>query len=133
MAAPRLGKGSDYAITYVDSIDQPLDGGKRYSLKIPANPPVANFWAVTVYDTQTRSMLQTPQGSPSVEGSTEGLKKNSDGSITVYFGPEAPTGSEKNWIQTIPGKSWFTILRMYSPLQPWIDQTWRPGEVEVIK
>jgi hypothetical protein len=133
MAAPRLGKGSDYAIAYVDSHRQPFDGAKTYKLEIPANPPVANFWAVTVYDTQTRSMLQSNQKYPNVGGQTVGLKENSDGSFTIYFGPKAPKGYEKNWIETIPGKSWFVALRMYGPLEPWIEKTWRPGEVELLK
>jgi hypothetical protein len=133
MAAPRLGKGSDYAIAYVDSRRQPFDGAKTYKLELPANPPVANFWAVTVYDPQTRSMLKTKQKSPSVDSNTEGLKKNSDGSYTIYFGTTAPQGYETNWIETIPGKSWFVILRMYSPLEDWIDQTWRPSEIELVK
>jgi hypothetical protein len=133
MAAPRLGKGSDYTIAYVDPDGHPFDGAKTYKLEISANPPVANFWAVTVYDCQTRSMLQTNQRYPSVDSNTEGLKKNRDGSYTICFGPKAPKGYENNWIQTVPGKSWFVILRMYSPLKPWIDQTWRPGEIELVK
>ena len=133
MAAPRLGKGSDYAIAYVDSKKQLFDGSKTYKLNIPANPPTGNFWAVTVYDPQTRSMLQSNQKYPTVGGNTEGLKQDDDGSYTIYFGPEAPKGYENNWIETIPGKSWFVALRMYSPLKPWIDQTWRPGEVELVK
>jgi len=133
MAAPREGTGSDYAIAYVDSKKQAFDGGKTYKLNIPADPPVGNFWAVTVYDTQTRSMLQSNQKFPTVGGNTEGLKKNDDGSYTVYFGPKAPKGYENNWIETIPGKSWFVALRMYSPLKPWIDQTWRPSEIELVK
>ena len=133
MAKPREGTGSDYGIAYVDANKQPFDGSKTYKLHIPANPPVGNFWAVTVYDPQTRSMLQTNQKYPTVGGNTEGLKKNDDGSFTVYFGPKAPKGYENNWVETIPDKSWFVILRMYSPLKPWIDQTWRPGEVELVK
>lgn len=133
MAAPREGTGSDYAISYVDSEKKPFDGAKTYKLTIPADPPVGNFWAVTVYDTQTRSMLQNDQKYPSVGGNNDGLRKNSDGSFTIFFGPKAPDGYANNWVQTIPGKSWFVILRMYSPLKPWIDQTWRPGEVEVVE
>ena len=133
MAAPREGTGSDYAIAYVDSEKQVFDGSKTYKLNIPADPPVGNFWAVTVYDTQTRSMLQTDQSFPTVGGNSEGLKKNDDGSFTIYFGPQAPEGYESNWVETVPGKSWFVALRMYSPLKPWIDQTWRPGEVELVK
>ena len=133
MAAPREGTGSDYAITYVDSDKQPFDGAKTYKLPIPADPPVGNFWAVTVYDPQTRSMLQSNQKYPTTGGNTEGLKKNDDGSYTVYFGPKAPEGYENNWVETVPGKSWFVVLRMYSPLKPWIDQTWRPGEIELVE
>jgi len=133
MAAPREGKGSDYGIAYVDAGKQPFDGAKTYQLTLPADPPTGNFWAVTVYDTQTRSMLQTSQKSPSVDSNGEGLKQNNDGSYSIFFGPKAPQGFENNWIETIPGKSWFVILRMYSPLKPWIDQTWRPGEVELMK
>jgi hypothetical protein len=28
---------------------------------------------------------------------------------------------------------WFIILRMYGPLEPWIDKTWRPGEIELVE
>jgi hypothetical protein len=39
---------------------------------------------------------------------------------------------ETNWVQTMPGKSWNTILRLYAPLQPWFDQSWKPGDFERI-
>ena len=133
MAAPREGTGSDYGIAYVDSEKRPFEGSRTYKLDLPANPPVGNFWAITVYDTQTRSMLQNSQKYPSVGSNDRGLKQNDDGSYSLYFGPEAPSGFKNNWVETIPGKSWFVILRMYSPLKPWIDQTWRPGEVELVK
>ena len=58
---------------------------------------------------------------------------NADGSVDIYFAPEAPAGFEKNWLQTIPGKSWFGALRMYGPLEPWIEKTWRPSEIELVK
>jgi len=131
MATPRVGTGSDYAIAYVDSDKQPFDGSKTYTLNIPADPPVNNFWAVTVYDTQTRSMLQTSQLFPTVGSQTAGIKQNQDGSTDIYFGPNAPDGFENNWLETLPGKSWFAILRMYGPLEPWLEKTWRPGEIEL--
>ena len=58
--------------------------------------------------------------------------ENADGSIDLYFGPEGPNVLEANWTQTVPGKGWFTLLRLYGPLEPWFDQTWRPGEFELI-
>ena len=80
-----------------------------------------------------RSLLQTSQTFPTVGSQTEGFQKNADGSFDVYFGPKAPKGQQGNWLQTMPGKSWFAILRMYGPLQPWIDKTWRPSEIELVK
>jgi hypothetical protein len=84
---------------------------------------------VIPYDTQTRSVLQTDQRDTALSSETGTVQVNLDGSVDVYFGPEAPAGKESNWIQTVPDKGWFTILRLYSPLEPWFDKTWRPGEI----
>ena len=97
---------------------------------MPPNIPAKEFWSVTVYDNQTRSMLQTDQQFPAVGSLTKGLLVNADGSVDVYFGPKAPADKENNWVQTIPGKGWNTLLRLYSPLEPWFNKTWRPGEIE---
>jgi hypothetical protein len=88
---------------------------------------VKDFLSVILYSNQTRSMTQTDQRFPNVSSQTKGLLINPDGSVDVYFGPTAPAGKEKNWVQTIPGKGWNTILRLYGPLEPWFNQTWRPG------
>ena len=133
MAVTHPGAGSDYAIAFKDAEKKAFDGSKTYKLHLPPNVPVNNFWAVTMYDTQTRSMLQTSQPFPSVGSQSKGFQKNADGSYDVYFAPKAPAGKEGNWLQTLPGKSWFTILRMYGPLQPWIDKSWRPSEIELVK
>ncbi|EED35857.1 conserved hypothetical protein [Luminiphilus syltensis NOR5-1B] len=132
MATTTPGAGSDYALAYLDADMKPLDGAKTYRLRLPSNVPVNNFWAVTLYDTQTRSLLQTSQTFPTVGSQDEGIRKNPDGSYDLYFAPEPPEGKEGNWLQTGPGKSWFTILRMYGPLESWIDQSWRPGEIELV-
>lgn len=131
MAVTVPGAGSDYALAYLDSKNQALDGSKSYKLHLPPNVPVNDFWAVTLYDTQTRSQLQTSQKFPTIGSQTKGMKKNADGSYDLYFAPKAPKGQEGNWLQTVPGKSWFTILRMYGPMEPWINKTWRPGEIEL--
>jgi len=133
MATTRAGAGSDYALAYLDADKNPFDGSKTYKLHLPPDVPVNNFWAVTLYDTQTRSLLQTSQTFPTVGSQSAGFEKNADGSYDVYFSPKAPEGKANNWLQTIPGKSWFTILRMYGPLEPWINKTWRPGEIELVK
>jgi hypothetical protein len=133
MATTRAGEGSDYALAYLDANKKAFDGSKTYKLHLPPDVPVNNFWAVTLYDTQTRSLLQTEQRFPTVGSQSKGFQKNADGSYDVYFAPTAPKGKESNWLQTLPGKSWFTILRMYGPLEPWINKTWRPGEIELVK
>jgi hypothetical protein len=91
---------------------------------------VNTFWSVIVYDNQTRSMLQTDQQFPMVSSQSGDVIVNADGSVDVWFGPEAPEGMEPNWIQTVPGKGWNTLLRLYGPLEPWFDGTWRPSEIE---
>jgi len=130
MTLKMVGEGSQYAVAFVDSKGNPLDGSKTYSLHMPPNIPAKNFWSFTLYDNQTRSMLQTDQQSPAVGSLTKGLLINTDGSVDVHFGPKAPAGKENNWVQTIPGKGWNTILRLYGPLEPWFNKTWRPGEIE---
>jgi hypothetical protein len=127
-----VGQGSQYALTFVDADGRAFDGAKNYELHLPPNIPVNNFWSVTVYDNQTRSQLQTDQEWPALSSQDEGFVLNEDGSADVYFGPEAPEGKENNWIQTIPAKGWNIALRLYGPLEPWFDKTWRPGEIEPI-
>ena len=133
MAVTKAGAGSDYGLAYVDSKKMPFDGSKTYKLNIPANPPAKDFWALTMYDNQTRSMLQTSQAFPTVGSQTEGLKQNEDGSYDIYFAPKPPKGYENNWLETVPGKGWFVGLRLYGPLEPWIEKTWRPGEIELVE
>ena len=127
-----VGRSSQYAMAERDAAGRYLDGGRSYRLHLPANIPVKNFWSVLVYDPQTRSMLQTDQRFPSVSSQKEGLVVNPDSSVDVQFGPEAPAGREANWVQTVPGKGWWVMLRLYGPLEPWFDKTWRPGEIELV-
>lgn len=133
MAAKIIGVGSQYAWAERDSKGRYLDGDKNYTLNIPANPPAKDFWSLVLYDPQTRSELQTGQPFPSRNNEKDNFIFNDDGSVTLHFGPKAPEGKENNWIQTVPGKGWFAILRLYGPLQPWFNKTWRPGEFELIE
>ena len=132
MALKMLGLGSQYAVLNHDSDGDYLDGAQQYRLRIPADVPAKDFWSVVVYDPQTRSELQTSQPYPSKNNRRDPLQANPDGSVDLYFGPSSPAGKESNWTQTVAGKGWFTILRLYGPLEPWFDKTWRPGEVEPV-
>ena len=132
MALELPGVGSQYAFSARDSSGAYLDGSKTYKLNIPANPPAQRFWSFVVYDPQTRSMLQSkemPYPSKNNKRNPE-MAKNADGSIDLYFGPEAPAGQESNWVKTVPGKGWFGIFRLYGPGQEWFDRTWKLGEIE---
>ena len=127
--AKMVGAGSQYAVAYVDAKGAPFDGAKTYRLHVPPKVPANNFWSVMAYDTQTRSMLQTAQDWPSVSSQDRELTTNDDGSVDVYFGPEPPDTGH-NWIQTLPGKGWFGVFRLYGPLEPWFDKTWRLPDIE---
>ncbi|SEK19294.1 DUF1254 domain-containing protein [Rhodococcus maanshanensis] len=130
MAHAQVGAGSAYTYTAEDSQGRLLDGAKTYRLVLPPNPPAKNFWSVDVYDTQTRSLLQTDNPYPSLMSLSGTVQEEQDGSIVLWFGPTAPDGKESNWIQTVARKSWFPLLRLYGPLQPWFDRSWQPGEIE---
>jgi hypothetical protein len=133
MAAKLVGKGSQYALCSAGSAGEPFDGAKNYRLSIPKNVPAQDFWSVVLYDPQTRSELQTSQPFPSKNSKRDKLITNADGSIDFCFGPKAPAGKEANWMRTVPGKGWFTIFRLYGPLDAWFDKTWKPGGIEEVK
>ena len=133
MAVKIVGGGSQYAAVTVDADGNYFDGGKTYRLSLPPNIPINNFWSLIPYDTQTRSILQTDQRDTALSSDSGTVTTNADGSVDAYFAPTAPAGKESNWIQTMPGKGWFTILRLYGALEPWFDKTWRPGEIELVK
>lgn len=128
MEAKRVGVGSQYLSTYKDANGAYLDGGQNYKLTLPAGIPAKDFWSVTVYDAETRSLLQNGMPKPSVSLFDQ-PDVNADGSVDVYFGPEAPEGKVKNWVKTLPGQGWFTYIRIYGPLEPFFDQSWKPDDI----
>jgi hypothetical protein len=128
--------GSAYLGNFFDSKGAPLDGAKTYTVNLPKGIPAAKFWSFTLYDNQTRSMLDTPQRYPragSQSYPSPAAIANSDGTTTIFFGPKAPPGKESNWIQTTPGRGYFVMLRLYSPLPPFFDKSWKPGEIEQLE
>jgi hypothetical protein len=133
MTAPPVGSGSVYALTARDANGDYLDGGKNYTVELPAPIPARNFWSLMAYSGQTRSILETDQQSGGLDSKSTDLIVNEDGSVTVWLGPEAPEGKEGNWIQTMPGKSYNMMLRLYGPLEPWFNKSWQPGDLEPVQ
>lgn len=133
MAHAQVGAGSAYAYTAHDAQGRILDGARTYRLVLPPNPPAKNFWSVDLYDTQTRSLLQTDNPYPSLLSLSGTVATEEDGSTVLWFGPEPPAGRESNWVGTVPGRSWFPMLRLYGPLEPWFDRTWLPGDLELVE
>jgi hypothetical protein len=134
MRLPKV--GSQYLMGSLDADKNDLDGGKTYKVMLPPNIPAAAFWSFTLYDNQSRSMLDTPQRYPragSQSYPSPAAEADADGSTTIYFGPTQPEGVKRgNWIQTMPGKGWFTLLRLYSPLESFFTKEWRLSEIELV-
>jgi hypothetical protein len=129
--------GSQYLMGFLDADGNPFDGAKAYRVTLPKDIPARAFWSFTLYDNQTRSMLQTPQKYPragSQSYPSPAAEPAEDGSTTVWFAPEQPEGVARgNWVQTDPEKGWFTLLRLYSPLPSFFTKEWRPGEIELVE
>lgn len=128
-----LGAGSIYWLGLRDNTGAYLDGGKTYQLTVPQPVPATLFWSVTVYDTDTRSQIQTDQGHAALRSLFELKGVSTTQPTELYFGPSAPAGNEGQWIKTIPGKGWFVYFRIYGPDRPAFDGTWRPGDFEEVK
>ena len=124
------GQGSQYIGAYQDADGEWLTGDNTYRIHLPKDVAANMFWSLTVYDNDTRSTIRNEHGRPLV-GSVHGAVANQDGSFDLYFGPELPADApEENWVQTIPGQGFAVILRLYGPLEPWFDKTWKPGDLE---
>ena len=126
------GKGAKYMIAFTDSDGSPLVGEKNYKLNLPPNIPAANFWSVTLYEAENASGLANGQPFPSL-GSRDKPAQNTNGSTDLYLGPQAPDGKASNWLATVPGRGYFAILRLYSPTEPAIDKSWKPGDIEKVQ
>lgn len=109
-----------------------LQGGNNYTLRVPPNAPAKQFWAMTLYDTETRSFIDTKHDIAGLD-SRKDLIKNEDGSVDLYIGPDAPKGKEQNWIPTAPGRGWFGLFRLYAPTEAYFDRSWKLPEVVRVK
>jgi hypothetical protein len=126
------GAGTAYLTTFRDDEGRYLDGGKTYRLRVGPNPPVKNFWAVTAYDPTTRSLLDVGGNRNKSVGSRDNPVANPDGSVDVYFAPQAPAGKERNWVPTNPDKGFFLVFRFYGPTEGYIEKTWVLNDLELL-
>ena len=132
MMGRTVGAGQVYLEASKDANGERLDGGQSYTLHVPKDAPVAQFWSFTVYDNETRCLIDT--GAYPDRSSRDGVVVNADGSTDLFFAPTAPAGKpETNWIKTIPGKGWFTYFRLYAPTKPYFDKTWQLPDIAELR
>jgi hypothetical protein len=132
MTSKTPGQGQAYLGIEKDEDGQWLQGGNRYTLRVPPDPPVRQFWAFTLYDVETRCFIDTPHELAGLD-SRKKLITNADGSVDLHFGPTAPAGKESNWLPTLPGRGWFGLFRFYAPTEPYFDRSWALPDVERVK
>ncbi len=132
MKEKHVGAGSQYLRSAQDSSGNWLNGSNHYRLRVPAHMPVTEFWSVTVYDYETRSMVKTDTD-VAAKSSYDKLQTNADGSVDLYFGPSAPAGKDGNWIKTAPGRGWFVWFRFYGPTEAFFDKTWKLPDFELVR
>lgn len=124
------GAGAAYLAAYYDATGASFHGERSYRLRVPQNVPAKLFWSITLYDTQTRGLIQNAQQLAD-RSSRQDLQKNADGSIDIVLGPTPPSGLEKNWIPTTPGKSWFAYFRLFGPLESYFDRSWSLPDIQL--
>lgn len=130
-SAKHLGAGQFYLMTIKDKDGADLDGGATYRLTVPANAPVKQYWSATAYDRATHALIRNQNWS-SRSSQVPDLQKNADGSVDVYFGPQAPAGKDANWVPTRPGGEFEVLFRLYGPEKPLFDKTWVLPDIEKV-
>jgi len=133
MSMREINRGSIYFTNFHDNTGEFLNGSKTYKLTVPGPVPANLFWSATVYDVDTRSEIVTDQNKSAVRSLFEKPQSNPDGSIDIYFGPNAPEGKENHWVKTIPDKGWFVYFRIYGPQAPVLDGTWKLNNIVKMK
>jgi len=132
-----------YPAAKTASDGQPLDGSKHnYTLTFAAGqyPPVNAFWSVTMYDGKTQLLIQNPINRYLINSPMlPVLKKNSDGSLTIYIQKDAPAGDKKaNWLPAPDGPI-YMVMRLYWPkdtppsILPPGSGTWQPPAIQVVQ
>jgi hypothetical protein len=121
----------DYQHVFIsDSRGFHLDGSKCYRVHLPPDIFKSSFWSVIIYDSQTKLIIHNDQLWPSVHSNCRKLITNGDGSVDIRFGPISPVEKSLNWLQSIPGKEWYIVLRIYCAPESCFTLGWYPGKIE---
>jgi hypothetical protein len=132
-----------YPMAHVDDKGEKLDGSKHnYTLTFAAGefPPVNAFWSVTMYDGKTQLLIENPINRYLINSPMlPNLKKNADGSLTLYIQKDSPgKDKEANWLPA-PNGEIYLVMRLYWPkteapsILPAGEGTWQPPAVMVAK
>jgi len=132
-----------YPLTRVTAAGETLDGSKHsYTLTFAKGslPPVNAFWSVTMYDGKTQLLIENPINRYLINSPMlPAMKKNPDGSLTIYIQKDAPSADKKsNWLPA-PDDPIYLVMRLYWPKEtppsilPPGDGTWKPPAVMVVQ
>jgi hypothetical protein len=130
-----------YPFTKALASGEALDGSKKnYTLTFPAGqlPPVNAFWSVTMYDGKTQLLIENPINRYLINSPMlPNLKKNADGSLTLYIQNKSPgADKESNWLPA-PNGDIYLVMRLYWPkteapsILPPGNGTWKPPAIMV--
>ena len=123
---------TQYIMAMNDSAGELLKAGQTYKVNVPAEVPVKQFWALTVYDKATYSFIYSESNRTTLSSyDLPDMKKNEDGSVSIYVGPEAPEGLESNWIPT-RGKRPMPMFRLYGPTEEFNNKTFKMPDFEAV-
>jgi hypothetical protein len=128
-SAKHLGESQFYLMTMKDKDGNLLKGDTSYRVTVPANVPVKQYWSMTVYNRETHTFIENAKWMGR-SSQTPGFKKNDDGTVTLYFGPEPPTQGESNWVPTDPNGDFEILTRFYGPTKALFDQSWKLNDLE---
>jgi hypothetical protein len=98
---------------------------------VPPNAPAKQYWSATAYDRETHALIRDMTRA-SRSSQVANLHKNADGSVDIYFGPQALPGREANWVPTQPGRQFEVMFRLYGPEKPFFDRNWVLPDIEPI-
>jgi hypothetical protein len=112
-----------------DSDGQPLDASSsRYTLRFEkgALPPAHAFWSLTMYDGNTRTLVENRLNRYLINSPmAESFKQGPDGSVTIYLQKDSPGAAlESNWLPA-PAGPFYAVLRIYLPKAEVLDGRWK--------